>query len=499
MTASPRIALAGFLHETNTFSPYPTELAHFSRPDGSSGLQHGDTIRETLVGTNVGTAGALETLEHAGATVVPLIWCSATPSGIVTSNAFETISNTIIDQLRRAGPVDGVLLELHGAMVTEQYEDPELELVRRVRRVVGPDVAIGVTLDLHSNTSDDLVGSVECMEAYRTYPHVDIADTGRRAARVLYDIVVSGNRRKHATRRLDFLIPLPWQCSLVEPMRGIYAAVTDASSRHEETVCFTPGFPAADVPSCGPVVFGFGPSQDAIGAAVERLYSALRASESSFFGTIRSARDAVAFAIERAEGARPVIIADGEDNPGGGAPGDTTSILSELVSQRARQAIVGILCDSHAVSEAHLAGIGARLRLRLGGRTDGRPLEATYRVEALADGPVRATGPMLRGLTLNLGRFALLAVDDVRVVVGAYPIQAIDQSMFRHVGIEPADQWIIALKSVVHFRNDFEQLAQEIVMAAAGGLVPLDPRMQRFRRLPATMRLIPDRHRVASS
>jgi microcystin degradation protein MlrC len=486
----PRIAVGGFQHETNTFSPIPTELRHFEQPGSWPGLQRGHDIIANLAGLNVSITGAVETLQAAGAEVVGTTWCVAPPSGKVTNDAFKVITGMLCEDLARAGPLDGVVLELHGAMVTEQFDDAEREIVRRVREVVGA-TPIAVTLDLHANLSDAFVHEVDCMEAYQTYPHVDIAATGVRVANVLLEIMASGEPLAKAVRRLDFLIPTPWQCTDIEPSRSIYARLRSLVDGDVRILAFTPGFNAADIPMCGPVVFGYGRSAAAIEAAVDDVHAMLIDRESSFSGRLYSAKEAVVAAIVRYDGTRPVIVADGEDNPGGGGTGDTTTILHELVAQRARGAVVAAICDPDAARVAHGAGEGARISLPLGGKLDGNPFVGEFVVERLGSGRFVGTGPMYRGGTLDMGPMALLAIDGVRVIVASKASQPADQSIFRHLGLEPANQAILVLKSVVHFRNDFAALASEVIDTAASGLVPVDPRALPFRNLAPGMRLVP--------
>jgi microcystin degradation protein MlrC len=485
-----RVAVGGFMHETNTFSPIATELRHFEEPCFWPGLQRGPEMLANLAGLNISVAGAVEVLERAGSDVVPATWCVAPPGGNVTNEAFDTIVSMLCEDLACAGSLDGVVLELHGAMVTERFEDAELEIVRRVREVVGA-TPIAITLDLHANVSDALVHEVDCMDAYQTYPHIDIAATGVRVATGLLEIMSAGTQLTKASRRLDFLIPTPWQCTDIQPARDIYEHLRSLIGDDVRLLAFTPGFNAADVPMCGPVVFGYGRTATAIEAAVEELHAMVAERESSFAGRMYSAAEAVEAAIDRYDGVRPVIIADGDDNPGGGGTSDTTTILRELIAQQASGAVVAALCDPEAARAAHAAGEGANIRLALGGKRDRNPVEGEFLIERLGSGAIRATGPMYGGGTIEMGPMALLKLGGVRIIVSSKASQAADQAIFHHVGLEPRDQAILVLKSVVHFRNAFGTLASEVIVAAASGLVPIDPRSLPFRNLTPNLRLTP--------
>jgi microcystin degradation protein MlrC len=442
-----------------------------------------------LAGMNISTSGAIDTLVNYGAEIIGTTWCSAPPGGRVTKDAFDRVTAMLCEDIEAAGPLDGVMLELHGAMVADEFDDAELEIVRRVRSIVG-DTPIAVTVDLHANLSEEFVGSVECMDAYRTYPHVDISFTGQRVAHVLWTLMGTGKRLARIARRLDFLIPLPWQCTDIEPSRGVYDRLESLLSDDVPLLAFTPGFPASDVEMCGPLVFGYG-DLSGTRAAVNELHAYLSQRENEFGGEIYGARDAVATAIARYDGRRPVIIADAGDNTGGGGTGDTTSLLRELIAQGAQGAVLAIMVDAFAAAAAHRAGAGTHIALDLGGTLESAPLHGEFLVEALSSGSIPCTGPMFGGVTMELGPMALIRANGVRVIVSSKAAQPADQAVFRRLGVDPSKQQILVLKSAVHFRNDFAQLASEILIVAAGGLAPIDPRLFKWTKLPPSMRRVP--------
>jgi microcystin degradation protein MlrC len=410
----------------------------------------------------------------------------------VTRHAYEAIVTEMLERLACAGPVQGVILELHGAMVSEHLEDAEGDLLARVREVVGPSVPLVATLDLHANVSDAMLASADALEAFRTYPHMDMAETGGRAARILLELLDRPQPWFKANRRLPYLIPTPWQCTEIEPVHSIYARLVDSVNREVPSLSFTPAFNAADVPCCGPVVFGYGRTQTAVDRIVGALYRDLVEAESHFGEAVYDAVGAVDVALAPVIGASgPVVIADAEDNPGGGGAGDTTSLLHELVRRKARNAVVATIFDARAADKACEAGVGALIDLDLGGAADGKSFHARFEVERLGSGDFEATGPMLRGVQASVGPMAVLCTDEVRVIVASQRFQVDDQAILRHVGIEPREQGILVLKSAVHFRNDFQEIASSIIVAAAGGLSPIDPRKLPFRRLDPTLRLFP--------
>ena len=487
-----RIAVGGLLHETNTFSPRRTTLQDFIEPDYWPGLKRGEQLISDLAGLNTSISGSMSAIQEAGHIVVPLTWASAPPGGVVTTAAFETIVGHLIDDLRASLPVDGVYLELHGALTTEELQDGDAEVLARVRAVVGHDVPVVASVDLHANVSKEMVAHADVLEAYRTYPHVDINDTGKRAAKQLLTLITGRGPRHKAFCRLDFLIPVPWQGTDIEPARSLYRSIPDTIGAGIESLSFAEGFNSADVWHAGPTVFGYGTQKLATDRAVQTLASEIDRHEPNFAGRLYSAAEAVDAAMALAErSSLPVIIADAEDNPGGGAPSDTTALLTELLRKGAKGVTVAMICDPHVARVAHAAGEGNSIPVMLGGSVDNKPLRGSFLVERLGSGTFLATGPMWGGTTMELGPMALLRIEGTRVIVSTKPFQAADQSIFRHLGVDPAAEKILVLKSSVHFRNDFQDISSEILVAETSGLLPIDPRKQPFKNLDPRMRLVP--------
>ncbi len=388
-----------------------------------------------------------------------------------------------------------MLLALHGAMVTESLEDGEGAFIERVRAAIGPDIPLIVSLDLHANVTETMLAASDLLLAYRTYPHVDMAETGARSAALLERFLDEGMRPAKARRAIPFLMPLTGQCTMAEPMAGVYRELErlEAALPGVWSLSFTPGFPPADIHDCGPVVVAYGNDQAAADAAADALAAYIIERESGFQVPMLSPAEAVGKAMA-SNAHKPFVLADVQDNSGAGATSDTTGLLRELIARGADAAVVAILTDREAAEAAHAAGEGAEVTLTLGGKlfTQGDPpLTERFRVERLSQGEFLCTGPFYGGNRAKLGPTALLAKGGVRVIVSAGRMQAADKEIFRHLGVEPAEQKILGLKSSVHFRADFTDIAEEILVVEAPGAFVDRPDRLPYRNLREGVRLTP--------
>jgi microcystin degradation protein MlrC len=484
-----RIAVAGFLHETNTFAS-PTRYGDFaSRPSGL-GFLRGPAL-EPFATIPRGTGGFVTAALDAGHAIVPLMWCSAEPGGIVTSDAFERVMAEMLDRLAAALPFDALYLDIHGAMVAERYDDGEAEILRRVRAIVGEAMPLATSLDLHGNIGAGMVAGADAMVAYRTYPHVDMRETGARAFALIERLLARGKLAK-ARRALPFLMPIHRQSTYTEPCRAIYAELAriEASDPRIASLSLLPGFPMADVPMCGPVVLAYADDQARADAAADALTAFIAAREAEFAPHLKTPEEAIAAAASAPAG-KPVIFADVQDNSGAGGTSDTTGILEALVRAKVPDAIVAIVFDAESVAKAHAAGEGAEVTLDLGGKlvAGQRPYHAAFKVEKLIEGPFKLTGPMGKGLNADLGKVARLAIGGVRVVVSSKRTQCLDQAYFRCVGLEPADHRIVVVKSSNHYRADFQPIAGAVFDVAAPAVYDVNPANLAWRKLPRGLRL----------
>lgn len=489
-----RIAVGGFQHETNTFAPSKATFEDFATAGAWPGLTRGPELLPAIEGINIPIAGFCAKAKELSYELVPLSWAQATPSAQVTEDAYERIVGQILEDLEAASDLDGVFLDLHGAMVTEHLQDGEGEILRRVRQVVG-ELPIVVSLDLHANVTPEMFELSDALIAYRTYPHVDMAATGARCARHLDRLLREGRVAGRAHRQLPFLIPLTGGCTMVDPAKSLYQQLGKLEKHGAVSASFNAGFGPADIWHCGPSVQVYAETHEEADNLADDYVADIVAREGEFAGNIYSAREAVAYAIEQAgKGHTPMVLADTQDNPGAGGNGDTVGLLEELVAQEASDAVFGLLYDPKSAAAAHAAGQGETMDFALGslsGLPGHKPFEGRFEIVALGDGRFTGTGPFYKGARMQLGPMARLRLGGVEVVLGSSKLQAADQEIFRHVGIEPREWQILALKSSVHFRADFQPIAAEIVVAAAPGPNPVDHRDLEYKNLRPGVRLMP--------
>ena len=492
----PKVAIAGFQHETNSFSPIPTTLADFIRMDGWPGLTGPADLVETFRDVNIPIGGCIGHLEGR-AEVVPILWANAEPGYLVQREAFETISGRILDGLAAATPLDGVYLDLHGAMITEDHEDGEGELLARIRHLIGSDVPIAMSLDLHANVTQEMAELANAATIFRTYPHLDMAETGARAASLLLEIIGSGCKPHTAFRKLPFMIPLQAQHTKTDPVQTLYGSLPEGGSCASGNAEIAMGFPPGDIAMCGPAVIATNNSCEAAEAAADALLCQCLEAEARFPVALASPSEAIARAVKVGRPGRPVVLADVQDNSGAGASSDTTGILSGLVAAGVQNAALAAICDPEFVALAHAAGLGAEFEARLGGKTGGArnpPFHGRFIVTSISGGRFPWRGEMMRGVHANLGPTAAVCLAgsrcDVRIVVTGERVQCLDRALFSHLGIEPAEMALLVVKSTVHFRADFEELAAEIIPVKAPGYNPCQLGEIPYSRLRDGVRLL---------
>ncbi|MBI9044449.1 MAG: M81 family metallopeptidase [Anaerolineaceae bacterium] len=476
----PRIALAGFMHETNTFAPLPTTYESFVASMAGLGgiLGEKELMAFRGSGINAAAAGFIDQSEALGNEVIPLLFAAAQPAATVTDDAFDRITSMILERIQERGPFDAIFLDLHGAMVTESYQDPETEVYRRIRSIVGEDIPIVASLDLHGNIPQESVEAFSALVGYRTYPHVDMYETGERSANLM-QVFLEKKRVKKAFRKLPYLISPSTASHLVEPCISIYKSLEKIEENDDVySLTFMHGFLLSDIAPVGPSLFAYAKTQADAEAAVEELYQTLLSNEKNFALSMLSPEEAVQTAIQKAEFAdNPIVLADVQDNAGGGGTSDTIWILDALIKNNAQDAALALMFDPQAAELIHTTGEGSHIKLELGGKLmPGHiPYTGTFLIEKLFEGEFDLTSPMNRGHKANLGKMALISIGGVKVVVASVRTQNNDQSYFRIMGIDPTKMNIVVVKSTNHYRAHYMPIAEEIIMVDAPGAHIEDP------------------------
>ena len=468
-----RIATGCIGHETNTFSSIPTSLDDFKL---QRSYHIGDEIISAFRQTSTITGGFIESSEKLGIQIVPLLWTFATPSGKIEQAAYDTLKGEFLDLLRNAGELDGVLLDLHGAMATEEIEDAEGDLIRSVREIVG-SLPIVVTLDLHANITAEMAEYSDTIIGFDTYPHVDCYDRGVEAGQVIFDIVQGNVRPTMAFRQLPLLTSPPAQCTMKPLMSGVVKQLHALETEPGVvTATLAMGFPFADIRDAGvTVLVTTNDDQQLAEQHAGKFAKHIWDMREAFNLNLVSVEEAIE--IANGTDGQPIILAEGSDNPGGGGPCDGTIILRKFIEADVQDAVIAIIADPESVSLAIEAGVGNTVALNVGGKTiplHGDPVPLTGYVKTISDGNFVHKGPMARGVRSSLGRTAVVQVGGVEIILTERRFQPLDAEVLRRVGIEPRDRKLIALKSAVHFRADYTPIAHEILEADTPGVHSAD-------------------------
>jgi microcystin degradation protein MlrC len=463
-----RIAIAGISHETNTYCQAPTTRTDFYE-------LRGNRILETL-GQESDIGGAVEACVRMGAEPVPLLFVSAQPSGTIDHDTYQAFKEEILDQLAEAKPVDGLALCLHGAGVVDGIEDMEADLVRSIRNLVGRDLPITASFDLHGNVTQRMADLLDGTFACHHYPHVDLHERAAEAVALIVRMVREDIRPCSVVTHLPML--LPTTTTFIDPgksrLEKILAAemeggVIDVSWFH--------GFPYTDVAHVGTYIVVTTEGDRDQAARIGRvLASELWHDRDLFEPRSLTADEAVLEAqnLPWSADSGPIVIHETSDNCGGGAPGDGTHLLRAMLDARLSRACFGFIVDAEVAAQAHAAGTGATIQVRLGGKTDdlhGEPLALTVYVKSLHDGRITLQS-MFRGAPLNLGPMARLqpADSELEIIVASRRSQTFDPEPFLALGMDVNRYRYVALKSSNHFRAGFQDLASAIITADPPGL-----------------------------
>ena len=461
-----RIATGGIIHETSTCVDTPTTMTQFEH---DRGIIRGAEMLDRFRGTNVCTGGFIEGAERYDFELVPLLRASAFPNGLIVRADYDAMLKELLDRLeaaeREGGPVDGVLLDLHGAMVVDGIADGDGHVIKAVRDYLGPDRPIVVTQDLHGNHTQARVADSDALVGFDTFPHIDMAERGVEAAEIIAKTVRGEIKPTSAIHQLPLFWATKCQITAHPPMDEVLRRVHELESR-PGVICITiaTGFPWADVPDVGSsVIVVTDNDQQGAQDTADELAAWIWENRNTWYALPVTAREA----LEQGEqiGAFPIILADHADNTGGGSPGDSTEVLRTFLDMGLTNALILYMVDNEVAQQAHSAGVGKRVTISLGGKSSpvqGEPVVADAEVVAITDGAFAYDGPMFAGLTGSMGTSAWIRIEGVNVVVVTAREQPFDMAFARTLGVDCSKMNYICVKSAAHFRAAFEPIAGSI-------------------------------------
>ncbi|MGB0554464.1 MAG: M81 family metallopeptidase [Alphaproteobacteria bacterium] len=480
-----RVVIAMMKHETNTFSPVPTPIERFARgyplpPRGAEALK-------AFKGTGSAMAAFIDICEREGWEMVTPIAAQAAPSAPVQDAAYKEISDAIAEAVE-AG-CDAVMLDLHGAMVTESMEDGEGALMERLRGIA-PDVPIAVALDMHTNLYPAIADNATTLAGYQTYPHIDNYETGSRAGEALVRVIKDGVTPTLAWGNRPMLPHVMRQGTDDFPNKEIQerAAAMEKSGEAVIATLFS-GFPHADIQNAGlSAVVVTDNDPDAARRLCDELLEMAWRDRESWVYKIEPLEKSLTRAKQIDDG--PVVLLDHYDNAASGGTQDTMTVLSAILDAGLEDVAAFAICDPEAVQALIAAGVGNETTVMLGGKLDmpsidkrGEPREVTGKVKLISDGLYRNLGPASTGLLMDMGPTVVFDTGKVEIVVISRQQEPNDKNAFLSLGIDPARKKYLMLKSRIHYRAGFRDIAKEVIECAGTGVCTSDYDQLTFRNV----------------
>ncbi len=465
------VLTAEMSHETNSFSIQETDEQAFidryvilgSRATAARGQ------------ANTELAGFLDTGRAHGWHINHVLSACAGPSGKVKRETFDWLCHPIFSVLKKH-KFDGLLFGLHGAMDLDFCEDGEGEFLRRIRDVVGMDMPIAITLDPHGNVSDQMCALADIVVSFKTYPHVDMRETGRQAGEILHRMMNGEIKPRTIRVSLPMLEEVNGGRTDIGPMiERIATARAYEADADVFAVSVNAGFASADIKEVGPTVLVTGQGDFAAHSAVaETIADDIWNKRHEVLNDYLTVEEAAAIATTHDSSGGPLVIADYADNPGAGAYGDSTELLRALLEAGVHEACFGPMVDGKVVKELHSSVVGDRVHVSLGGKTDprfgGAPLELDVDLISMSNGEFIGDGPMRKGMRGTFGPSAVVRVGGIEILVVTLARQMLDLQQFRTFGIDPQSKHVVALKSMQHFRAAFEPIAGRVIVCDSGAL-----------------------------
>lgn len=464
-----KVLIAQFHHETNSFCPILADATRYR----NYRFDVGETVitKQRGVGTEIGAF--LHVFEkRSDITLIPVVSMNANPSGPVTADVYDFVTNEILSVIEKNAPIDGVLLSLHGAMVAEGHPDGEGDLLENIRKAVGENVPIISSLDLHANVTEKMAKNANALVPYECYPHTDTFETGVHAAKIMLDTLDGKITPVMSYRHVHYLLPLfP---SEFPEIKCIYDYTHEIKKREGVlSARFTHGFFLADIEEMG---MGVMVVTDGNRKLADKLADDIEAYITERIPTLKrkylSLDEVLELAMEESD--KPFVIADASDNPGAGGASDSTHILREILSRKMKGCVLATIVDPASVKKCAEAGIGNTVDLKLGGWSDprysGGPLEVKAYVKMMSDGKYVCRAKLSAGEVINHGHTAVVEIEGNTVFITSIPRQPWDAEIFRSHGIRPEERKIIITKSAVHYRSSYGEFTDRTEAVALPGL-----------------------------
>jgi microcystin degradation protein MlrC len=482
-----RVAIAELKQETNTFVPRPTTLADFA----AWHLWTGDDLIAGLGDTNSEVAGFLDVLADVGIEAVPLLATFAISGGPVTTETFQALLADLLSRLEAAAPFDAVLLALHGAMVTAAEDDPDGVMISAVRDVIGPDVPLVVSMDLHANLTRRSIEASDAIVGFRTSPHIDQRETGQRAARLLVGMLRDGVRPVQAMVKVPMVVPAsPHMHHLPGPFQRLMRAAAAAETGNVLSASVFTVQPWLDIAEMGFATVAVTDGDPELASAIAQDLAALAWKEREAFLELELVPIAEAIARAVAAPAGPVVLSDLADGTGAGSPGDATAVIAGLLAADLTEPAYICVRDPAAAEAAIAAGLGAEVDLSVGAKLDtiyNQPVRLLGVVTFAGPARFRFGGGGYTGVEMDMGRCAVVRAGQVSVLILGNAVMTVDPAMYRAVGLEPERARIVVVKSHIQFRAGYDDIAREIILLDSPGMSSDHLEALPFRRIPRPM------------
>lgn len=475
-----RILTFQFRHETNSFCPLPANELAFR----NCRFLIGQEVIDTLRGTEIETGAYIKHFEeNPNIELIPALALYATPCGHVSADIYDFVANEITNTIKEQGPFDGVLCDVHGAMVADGHPDGEGDLFEMIRSQVGQDIPLMASLDLHANVTEKMVRYANALFPYEEYPHTDIFATGLITAQVMEQTLDGTLTPTMAYRRIPFLLPLfP---SAFPEMQPLYKHAKELQEKFGAiSVRFSHGFFPSDIEEMGMAVLVVTDgNQELAEILADDMEKTIKDNIPHLKRHYPSLDEVLDTALETVDG--PIAIGDASDNPGAGGIGDSTHILRRILERKIRGAAIATILDPNSVKACVEAGVGSTVKLSLGGWSDtqysGGPLHVNAYVKSISDGKFVYKGKMTHGAVADHGKTAVVEIEGNIVLITSLPRQPYDLEIFRSNGVDPKDYRILVTKSAIHYMADFLTVAQQTITVSLPGYAVAVPEAYNYQ------------------